>query len=215
MKLTQLTLIFLTGLALNSTAVFAAESAIVSPDNSGTAAPPPLLMAAAADLELDVTMEVIGEDVTSSEEVMHVIELPVAEMRREQTRQPTGEMPAQNRIGEQTGSGGTDQHQGTSPAPAVERNQPAPEIERPATTAPSSETMMERPETGTPSPEPAMDRPETVAPSPEPIRERPAPQPVVERPDTISPSSEIVDRQKDVKESARETKNSSPTQKGK
>ncbi|MFH1216873.1 MAG: hypothetical protein V1706_10280 [Pseudomonadota bacterium] len=194
MKYSQLSLLLLSSLILGGTNVFAAEHQYNNPGSEVSATERPLTLAA-ADIELDVTMEVIDEDITSSEQVMNVIELPVPELRREKNRQQTegepagngvqtqtgGGEPARIIVEQQTGPGGPDQHQGTPP-------------------------VIDRPGQGL---QPVGERPD-VTPSSSGISDR-----QVERPEITSPSSDMADQQQGVKETARDSKNNVPLQKGK
>lgn len=70
-----------------------------------------IMAVASNSVELDVTMEMLDEDATSSSDIIHVIELPVQEMRQEQIRNERRfrQEDAASPLRQEHGSPGSDQ----------------------------------------------------------------------------------------------------------
>ncbi|MDR9502248.1 MAG: hypothetical protein RI601_10690 [Desulfurivibrionaceae bacterium] len=86
-------------------------------------APAPVMVMASNGVELDVTMEMLGEDAQSSADIVHVIELPAQEMHPEQIRN-------QRRIRQQSSALPLRQEEGSPNAVQNEIPQPIHEFQR-------------------------------------------------------------------------------------
>lgn len=150
----------------------------------------------AADVELDVTMEVIDEDVSSSEEVMNIIELPAVQIRSEKERQQgNGEQTRTQGTIQSVGSGNGQQQtpqagqgeQRPDSPPATQHPDAPPATQRPDA-PPATERPDEAPAVVRPEPPVSPPRPETPTipeqPTTPPAVERPVEPPAVQRPET-------------------------------
>jgi len=143
MKYLWVSSVFMAGLILSGGNAFA-ESDMLGRDQN---LPESQLLLADASLDLDITMEVVDEDVQSTKDITNIIELPLRSRYQERLKHQ-----------EQLGNGpeysnGPGEEQGHGPNPITEGNQESQQrINRPDTTG----------RTDTVSPGPG--RPDTVSP---------------------------------------------------
>jgi|GEM_PF-3106658 len=164
MKYLWVSSVFMTGLILGGGNAIAASENILSGTGQQNL-PESRLLLADASLDLDITMEVVDEDVQSSKDITNIIELPLRSRYREmhQHQEQLGNGPAYS-----NGPGG---EQGQGPNPLEGNQEPQQQINRPDNTG--------RTDSVSPGRTDSASRPDSVSPG--------RTDSIAGRPDSVSP----------------------------